>query len=43
MGLIGTNQNMIGEEVVPTERTTPESFELQELFARMAPPAAPMW
>ena len=26
MGLIGTNQNMIGDEVVPTERTTPESL-----------------
>jgi UDP-N-acetylmuramoyl-L-alanyl-D-glutamate--2,6-diaminopimelate ligase len=35
VGLIGTNQNMIGEEVIPTERTTPESFELQGLFARM--------
>ena len=35
VGLIGTNQNMIGEEVVPTERTTPESFEVQKLFARM--------
>ncbi len=35
VGLIGTNQNMIGEEVLPTERTTPESFELQALFARM--------
>lgn len=35
VGLIGTNQNMIGEEVLPTERTTPESFELQGLFARM--------
>lgn len=35
VGLIGTNQNMIGEEVLPTERTTPESFELQRLFARM--------
>nr|WP_325196670.1 UDP-N-acetylmuramoyl-L-alanyl-D-glutamate--2,6-diaminopimelate ligase [uncultured Oscillibacter sp.] len=35
VGLIGTNQNMIGEEVIPTERTTPESFELQRLFARM--------
>lgn len=34
-GLIGTNQNMIGQEVLPTERTTPESFELQKLFARM--------
>ena len=35
VGLIGTNQNMIGDEVIPTERTTPESFELQQLFARM--------
>ena len=35
VGLIGTNQNMIGEEIIPTERTTPESFELQALFARM--------
>jgi len=35
VGLIGTNQNMIGEQVLPTERTTPESFELQGLFARM--------
>ena len=35
VGLIGTNQNMIGEEVIPTERTTPESFELQGLFAQM--------
>lgn len=34
-GLIGTNQNMIGQEALPTERTTPESFELQRLFARM--------
>ena len=24
VGLIGTNQNMIGEEIIPTERTTPE-------------------
>lgn len=35
VGLIGTNQNMIGELVLPTERTTPESYELQELFAEM--------
>ncbi len=34
-GLIGTMQNMIGDEVVPTDRTTPESLELQALFARM--------
>lgn len=35
VGLIGTNQNMIGSETIPTERTTPESFELQRLFAQM--------
>ena len=35
VGLIGTNQNMIGTQVIPTERTTPESFELQALFAQM--------
>lgn len=35
VGLIGTIQNMIGEEVLETERTTPESFELQALFAEM--------
>ena len=36
VGLIGTNQNMIGQEVIPTERTTPESFEVQHLFRQMA-------
>ncbi len=36
VGLIGTNQNMIGHTAVPAERTTPESYELQELFRRMA-------
>ncbi len=35
VGLIGTNQNLIGSEVIETERTTPESYELQALFARM--------
>lgn len=35
VGLIGTMENRIGDEVVPTERTTPESLELQGLFARM--------
>ena len=35
VGLIGTMANIIGDEVIPTERTTPESFELQGLFARM--------
>lgn len=35
VGLIGTMANMVGDEVIPTERTTPESFELHGLFARM--------
>ena len=35
VGLIGTNQNMIGSEVLETERTTPECFELQKLFRQM--------
>ncbi|MBE7042978.1 MAG: UDP-N-acetylmuramoyl-L-alanyl-D-glutamate--2,6-diaminopimelate ligase [Ruminococcaceae bacterium] len=36
VGLIGTNQNMIGDTVLPADRTTPESLELQELFFKMA-------
>lgn len=36
VGLIGTNQNMIGEEVIPTKHTTPDSLELMRLFDRMA-------
>mgnify|MGYP003526024785 CR=1 FL=1 len=28
-------ENLIGDLVLPTERTTPESFELQGLFAQM--------
>lgn len=35
VGLIGTNQNMIGDKVLETERTTPESYELQKLFSEM--------
>lgn len=35
VGLIGTNQNMIGEVVLDTERTTPECFELHKLFRQM--------
>lgn len=35
VGLIGTNQNMIGNAVLPSSRTTPESLELQELFSEM--------
>ncbi len=36
VGLIGTNGHMIGEEFLPSEFTTPESYELQKLFRRMA-------
>lgn len=35
-GLIGTIQNMIGDEVLHTEYTTPDTYELHRLFARMA-------
>ena len=35
VGLMGTMENMIGQESIPTERTTPESFELQALLAQM--------
>lgn len=35
VGLIGTNQNMIGDRVIDTDRTTPDSLELNRLFAEM--------
>lgn len=35
-GIIGTIENRIGDRIIPTERTTPESLELQELFKTMA-------
>ena len=35
VGLIGTMANMIGDVSIPTERTTPESFDLQALFGQM--------
>ena len=35
VGLIGTIANYIGEKKIHTERTTPESLELQELFKQM--------
>ncbi len=36
VGLIGTNQNMIGDEVIPSHHTTPDSLELMRLFRHMA-------
>ncbi len=35
VGLIGTLGNRIGSEELPSDRTTPESFDLQQLFSRM--------
>jgi len=36
VGLIGTIQNMIGDKAIHTERTTPESVNLQRLLKQMA-------
>ena len=36
VGLIGTCQNEIGDEIFPTSRTTPEPYDLFELFRKMA-------
>ena len=36
VGLIGTNQNMIGARALPAHRTTPESWEVQKLLREMA-------
>ena len=35
-GLIGTNENIVGEKVYPAEHTTPESRDLMALFREMA-------
>ena len=35
VGLVGTLGTQIGDEFVPTERTTPESYDLQALFSEM--------
>lgn len=36
VGLIGTIQNMIGERVLASGHTTPDSYELQEMLCTMA-------
>lgn len=36
VGLVGTNRNMVGQMELPAHRTTPESYELQELLRQMA-------
>lgn len=35
VGLIGTIQNMIGDRVIPTAHTTPDTYDMQSLFALM--------
>lgn len=35
VGLIGTVQNMIGDEIYPAKYTTPDPYELQKLFSQM--------
>ncbi len=35
VGLVGTIETIIGEERIPAANTTPESYTLQEYFARM--------
>ncbi len=35
VGLIGTIQNMIGDEVIATQNTTPAAYDLNSLFALM--------
>lgn len=36
VGLIGTVEKLIGDKIIYVERTTPESLDLQSLFAEMA-------
>ena len=36
VGLVGTIQNMVGDEILPAGRTTPESADLQCLLRQMA-------
>ena len=35
VGLIGTIQNMIGDEAIPTSNTTPNAYDLNALFSSM--------
>lgn len=36
VGLIGTIQNLIGDTVISSHNTTPEAYELNELFSQMS-------
>lgn len=35
VGLIGTNQNLVGNEILPSTHTTPDALELHRLLRRM--------
>ncbi len=35
VGLIGTIETLIGEEVIPSKNTTPESFQIHQYFRKM--------
>lgn len=35
VGLIGTNEHKIGSKSLPSQRTTPDAYELQQLFSQM--------
>ena len=35
VGLVGTIRNLVGDKIIPTDRTTPESIELQRIFRIM--------
>ncbi len=35
VGLLGTVQNMIGDEILPSKNTTPSPYEIQSLFSLM--------
>ena len=35
VGLIGTIQNIIGDEIIPSKNTTPDAYELNSLFSLM--------
>ena len=35
VGLIGTIEAIIGEEVIPAANTTPESYTIHQYFAKM--------
>lgn len=43
VGLIGTIEAIIGEEVIPAANTTPESYTIHQYFAKWWKPAVTAW